>query len=428
MFRNENDIALLIFVDGFQPKHTNDHTMTIVHCLVMNISPSERHARNNMITFTITPGPSKPKDLMSFLQPILDEVKEVGTNGFQVKKNDAIVYDERAHIIGMTGDIPGVAELINHSGHGFYHGCRICDTLGVSFEGGVYFPNDGTARSLNILLSNRDELGMRGVSDIVSSLPTFSGVPFFCLDEMHLIGGGIAVLVFKFICPTSRHSFLGPGGYIRYFFRLNRELRSATGMLTLHKKIKKCPAKVPPSFKGSFQTKFNNYRAVDWQIFLLVVDPNILLPYIHQKKAEDSFMCIVNGCSLALNRTISKSQLRRMRRYLNDEIEAGCLNVSVFTSKNHYLSHMELMTRQMGPMKQYSCRSTERTIKTFTNRVRSTTHPGVNSTNFSLHEINIRQEGLRKALHVDETPSIGHESSIVLSLEEEDTPELWFAN
>lgn len=62
-----------------------------------------------MITFTITPGPSKPKDLMSFLQPILDEVKEVGTNGFQVKKNDAIVYDERAHIIGMTGDIPGVA-------------------------------------------------------------------------------------------------------------------------------------------------------------------------------------------------------------------------------------------------------------------------------------------------------------------------------
>ncbi|KAG1438018.1 hypothetical protein G6F56_012826 [Rhizopus delemar] len=42
IFKSSNDIALLVFVDGFEPKYVNDHTMTIVHCLVMSIDPSHR--------------------------------------------------------------------------------------------------------------------------------------------------------------------------------------------------------------------------------------------------------------------------------------------------------------------------------------------------------------------------------------------------
>lgn len=44
LFQDPNDIALLIFVDGFIPKHVNGCTMTIVHCLVMNIDPSNRYS------------------------------------------------------------------------------------------------------------------------------------------------------------------------------------------------------------------------------------------------------------------------------------------------------------------------------------------------------------------------------------------------
>lgn len=42
LFQNPNDIGLLIFVDGFLPKNVNGCTMTIVHCLVMNIDPLNR--------------------------------------------------------------------------------------------------------------------------------------------------------------------------------------------------------------------------------------------------------------------------------------------------------------------------------------------------------------------------------------------------
>lgn len=42
LFENPSDIGLLIFVDGFLPKNVNGCTMTIVHCLVMNIDPLNR--------------------------------------------------------------------------------------------------------------------------------------------------------------------------------------------------------------------------------------------------------------------------------------------------------------------------------------------------------------------------------------------------
>lgn len=42
IFQSPDDIALLLFVDGFEPKHVHNHTMTIVHCLIMSIDPSNR--------------------------------------------------------------------------------------------------------------------------------------------------------------------------------------------------------------------------------------------------------------------------------------------------------------------------------------------------------------------------------------------------
>lgn len=105
-----------------------------------------------MITLTITPGPSKPKDLMSFLKPIIEEISALSTNGFKVLKNSEEVYSSKVYLLGMTGDIPGVAELINHAGHTSKHGCRICDTLAVILRTTPYFPNDGVLRSLQSLI------------------------------------------------------------------------------------------------------------------------------------------------------------------------------------------------------------------------------------------------------------------------------------
>ncbi|KAG1032586.1 hypothetical protein G6F43_013740 [Rhizopus delemar] len=104
-----------------------------------------------MITLAIIPGPSKPDNIMSFLRPIVDEIKSLGNNGFRVVKDNNIIYKGKVHLMGVMGDIPGVADLMNHAGHMAYHGCRICDVRGVS-DGARYFLHNGNIRSKESLV------------------------------------------------------------------------------------------------------------------------------------------------------------------------------------------------------------------------------------------------------------------------------------
>lgn len=154
---------------------------------------------------------------------------------------------------------------------------------------------------------------MNGVSEILYSLPTFSGVPFFFLDEMHLFGG-VAQLVFKIIDYRTRNRYIGEKGDRWYLFNLVPSLASNTGMATLNAIIKKCATKIPEIFEGSFQASFKNYRSVDWQNFLCVIIPNILLHHMVNSRAKDALMNLVNGCNLALRREIKESQLIRLTK------------------------------------------------------------------------------------------------------------------
>ncbi|KAG1469093.1 hypothetical protein G6F56_003462 [Rhizopus delemar] len=123
-----------------------------VHCLVMIIDPSNRHTADNMITFTITPSLSKPKDIMSFLKLIIDEIVALGIDGFTVKKDGADIFNEKVHLLGITGDIPGVAELMGHGGHSSLYGCRICLALGFVIGSIPYFPEGDILRSIESLV------------------------------------------------------------------------------------------------------------------------------------------------------------------------------------------------------------------------------------------------------------------------------------
>ena len=51
---------------------------------------------------------------------------------------------------------------------------------------------------------------------------------------------------------------------------------------------------------------------MDWQLFLLVVIPNVVLPNFVEEGAKAALMNLVNGCNLALNRELKESQIIRM--------------------------------------------------------------------------------------------------------------------
>ena len=106
-----------------------------------------------MIQIAITPG--KPKDLVSFLQPVIAEVNTLYEKGLVIKKQDQVRFSGNVAILGITGDIPGIAELISFAGHTHTYGCGIClvkaDNPARDCTHGKYFSGVGPERSIESL-------------------------------------------------------------------------------------------------------------------------------------------------------------------------------------------------------------------------------------------------------------------------------------
>lgn len=79
-----------------------------------------------MIQLAILPGPNSPKDLDSFLKPIIDEFKDLSNHGLVVRKNGNVICQSKVNLVIATGDIPAAASLAHHSGHMSKNGCRLC--------------------------------------------------------------------------------------------------------------------------------------------------------------------------------------------------------------------------------------------------------------------------------------------------------------
>ena len=108
-----------------------------------------------MIQIAITPG--KPKDLVSFLQPVIAEVNTLYEKGLVIKKQDQVRFSGNVAILGITGDIPGIAEIMNFAGHTHTYGCRICmvkaDQPAAECVHGKYLSSKSTQRTINSLIT-----------------------------------------------------------------------------------------------------------------------------------------------------------------------------------------------------------------------------------------------------------------------------------
>ncbi|OBZ80612.1 hypothetical protein A0J61_11339 [Choanephora cucurbitarum] len=139
----------------------------------------------------------------------------------------------------------------------------------------------------------------------------------------------------------------------------------------------------------SFDHKKQFFRAVDWQHVLLHVAPTIIAPYLKSSTATDALMDLINACSISLQRSISpgestymKSAFTRWGDFLRREISADRYSMRVWTMNNHFaVQNVPELIKQQGPLRYFSCRSLERTIKKYSNMVRSMFAPDVEISN-----------------------------------------------
>ncbi|OBZ80431.1 hypothetical protein A0J61_11520 [Choanephora cucurbitarum] len=198
-----NTICVIVFVDGYQLKNMQKAHQVMINRLILNVHPEHRTKEENMIQIRVIPG--KSYDLNSYLGPLIKEVNNMYNRGIVIQRDGIEKYRGNVAIIGITGDIPGISELMIFAGHTSTFGCRVCLSEGYSpvsvSSHSKYFPDLSPIRTAESLISGDPNYDMHGLPDDYASLSTFTDSFFFFGDELHMLGHGIGHLIYKLIHP-----------------------------------------------------------------------------------------------------------------------------------------------------------------------------------------------------------------------------------
>ena len=199
-FKNELDIALALYTDGFTCFQKEQ--LTIIHIVILNLPPDIRYENKMMIQVGIIPGPKAPRNIFGYLSLLLKDLRKLESCGIHVKADDKNIYTARAHLLLATGDLPATTKLAKHRTHTYTFGCRVCEIPGGAIvingrKRGMYFPprrRVAKTRKLSDFKNGNKEKGL--LKSPLASLKTFHGSTFWGLDCMHLLAHGLLLSYF----------------------------------------------------------------------------------------------------------------------------------------------------------------------------------------------------------------------------------------
>lgn len=126
-----------------QPFKSTPYDMWPFLCMIIKLEPSKRVNTVNMLPLLCVPVPRAPKDLVSFLDPFIEEMHELSSGRECVLWNgDRVVV--RCHLLFICGDLPAIAKLCHLKGSNGYSPCRYCNVTGIANplrNHHVYYPS-----------------------------------------------------------------------------------------------------------------------------------------------------------------------------------------------------------------------------------------------------------------------------------------------
>ena len=111
-FCDLRDLVLGLSTDGFAPFKRRRQTAWPLIIFNYNLPPEIRFHLEHIICLGVIPGPSKPKDMCSFLYPLIMELLKLerGVSTYDISSDAQFVL--RAFLILVFGDIPAVSMLM----------------------------------------------------------------------------------------------------------------------------------------------------------------------------------------------------------------------------------------------------------------------------------------------------------------------------
>lgn len=369
LFNDPRDVALSFSTDGVNV--TRQRTQTVWPGVITNHNlPPETRYRSLMLTVLI-PGPREPKDLTSFLKPIVAELmslSSLGLEAWDASRNE--VFRLKAHLCLVTGDCPAIAKMMAFKGVNGKAPCRKCEIQGIqgltnhqyypwNMRSFVDRPDQASNQTLvlrsnlketilNVLAANSADLqrqyGIAGLSPVFD-IATLEFPDSFGSDIMHLFSN-VAILIWK--VWTGGHASCQGGRILGTEQVMQIGLEMAAATKTVPVSIARRPRDINKHV-GSF-------KATEWSEFITIWSAPLLrhrLPI----KAFKSWLYFVQGVRLAVKVSLTQDDVTQLQMLFENSVmtteklfyDGDRNRVSVCTSQLHALLHVAENIRQLGP-------------------------------------------------------------------------------
>jgi hypothetical protein len=336
-FSNPRDIALGLSTDGFCPFKRRKLTCWPLLLFNYNLPPDVRTHLNNLICVGIIPGPSAPKDMNSFLLPLVDELIELAKGVKTIDVLEGEYFILCAHLLHGFGDIPAVAKLMEFLGHNGIFACRFCGIEGVSGRttgGGCHIycplhrPGGNSYDPLNLPLRNHDEIlrqgqsvlsaksktarkrlatstGVKGIS-VLARLSSIDMAHSFPIDIMHMVMINLIPHLVKLWTFKFHEIDDGKEDY-HITIKLWEEITRVGAYAGDH---------IPSGFGGripNLHTKKSSLTAEVWSLWGQYLAPIVLRRRFIHKKFYVHFMELLKILKLASEFLITRAELDNLR-------------------------------------------------------------------------------------------------------------------
>ncbi|KAF8688032.1 Transposase family tnp2, partial [Rhizoctonia solani] len=363
-FEDFCELALMIMLDGMAPFKKRKHSCWPIIIINFNLAPDIRMHQDNIICVGAIPGPHSPKDINSFLQPLIDELSELakGVEAVDVVRKE--VFSLCAHVIAAGGDLPAISKLMEFIGHNGRFPCRICmiqSVGGPTANNGthLYCPlhrhNGNSFNPLNLPLRTHDEsiaqgyhvleaphdtsranrateCGIKGVT-LLARLSSIRIPDSFPVEVMHMIW----INLVPQLMDLWQEKFSGLDSGMEDY-GIDPLLVNSLGTICTNS-----GALFPVSF-GCRVPHFKNrshFTAESWSIWALYYAPHLLRGRFRKPEYYTHFVRLISILKEVMDYEIACSELPRIRKEIADWVE----DFEII-----YYQYDEERLRHMGPV------------------------------------------------------------------------------
>ena len=370
LFTDSRDLALQLSADGVAIVRQKNFSVWPVILLNYNLPPRERVKARNIILVGIIPGPHHPRDIDSFLEPLIQEMALLRRGVTAYDAYHEQLFQLKAHIVSVSGDTPAIAMMMRMKGSNARLPCRFCFLQGeyCTEARHMYYPHyaeflivlkprSSMLRDMyRVAAADNEELrkatGYNGIPGLIRLRHSINFPYSFGQDPMHLLSN-VCALMFSHWTVSSmpKPEFEDE----EHCYVLSNRTWEEIGeeQVNCRRVISSSLARTP----RSIWTHHRSYKAKEWESWLFLFSVPLLVGRLpdyclqHWKLLKDAF-------SLLYQTQISRAEAQEARKLLIDFVlqyeaiyfQQEKSRLKACTSQIHALLHIVDSVTWLGPV------------------------------------------------------------------------------